>query len=339
MKWEELISLLKPLTQIMPEQKQNQPAQTAGPDIRLTQETNSTPAAAEEKASAAPVSDKEAPAEEKKIPVIRTLKGDISAYIKAKDLSLVDIVAEAQKRRRFEEEPIKSKNFLLLTGIVFLVVGLAISGWFVFLKEKPGAEKPSSQAPKPLIFSDKQEIATLTLESRPQTINAIQRLLKSPILLNTVLDIPVLIETKEIKEFVPAQKFFNLLGISPPVNLIQSLEGSFTLGVFYFKKNGPFLIFKIRSFDLAFSGMLNWESDLSQDLKEILLLQSLPALGAKFQDKTIKNHDVRILYDPSNNPILIYGFIGKQYLIVASDIDTLEEIFRRFSMALSAEFY
>ncbi len=327
MKWEGLIFPLRQLTQIMPaqEQSQSQPlAKTESPGV------GSEDSAGKEGLAGAKTAGEQATAEAgTKIPAIRTLKGDISDYIKAKDLSLAEIAAASTNRRRFEEKTTIDKNIYFLAGIILAVAsGLAIAGWFVFFRPAD-VKEAALQPPKPLVFSEKQEKIIISSESRLELTNAIQNSLKSPIAINTILDTPILLGTAESKNFINALQFFNILKISPPADFIQSLEGPFTLGVFYFRKNAPFLLFKIRSFDLAFGGMLEWEKNIYQDLKEILLIPSSPASGQKFQDKIIANHDSRVLYDGSGAPVVIYGFIGKRNLVITPDTDTLEEIFQR----------
>ncbi len=154
----------------------------------------------------------------------------------------------------------------------------------------------------------------------------------SPIAIGTVLDIPVLIETADKKEFLKTESFFNILGITPPANITQALEGSFGLGIYYLKKNVPFLVLKIRSLDIATAGMFEWEKNLSSDLTPVLLIKNKALIGEKFRDGVIKNHDIRILYDASNNPVIAYIFINSGNLLITTDLDTITEIFSRFSL-------
>ncbi len=250
-------------------------------------------------------------------------------------MSLIDVAAEISKHRRFSEEiTTQTKKTLLLAVVIFLLVaGLGIGTWLILKGGNSGQTESFLQPPKSLIFSNKQKIITLKSESRSELTGIIQQALDSPLDLNTILNLPIFIETKEKKEFLTAQRFLDILGITPPANLTQSLEGSFTLGVFYLKKNSPFLIFRIRSFDLGKSGALNWEKTMARDLREIMRIQTLLPETRHFQDKVIKNHDTRILYDDANNPALIYAFFGKNYLVITSDSDTFEEIIRRFNIS------
>lgn len=198
------------------------------------------------------------------------------------------------------------------------------------MKEKTSSQ-PTPLPVKPLVSSDKQQTITLKSTSRKELLASSQKILESSLFHGTVLYLPFFLETEEEKTFLGAQKFLEILDIQPPDNFLQSLEEPFTFGVFSLKKNTPFLIFKIRSFDLGFGGILSWERGMARDLAEILSIKNIPKTSQKFQDKTFKNRDIRILNDDSNNLVLLYTFINRQYLVLTTDFDTLEEIFQRFS--------
>lgn len=310
----------------MPEQKQNQPQWETGTEKRAATGTGEATVTTTEEDQAA-VSNKP------KISSLHTLKGDLSEYIKERDISLSEIVAQNARQRYINEEPGRSKRFFILTAISILIIaGLGFGGWYVFLRGNPAIQENTLQTPKPIIVSEKQEIITLASEKRSELVSAIQQKMDSPIAIGTVLDIPVLIETADKKEFLKTESFFNILGITPPANITQALEGSFGLGIYYLKKNVPFLVLKIRSLDIATAGMFEWEKNLSSDLTPVLLIKNKALIGEKFRDGVIKNHDIRILYDASNNPVIAYIFINSGNLLITTDLDTITEIFSRFSL-------
>ena len=308
----------------MPEQEQNQ----------LKEETDMKEKAATETSEVnAPTAEDQAAAFNKsRIPALHTLRGDVTEYIKERDISLAEIAAQAARQRYSNEESGRSKRFFVLAALfVLFIAGLGLGGWYVFLREKPASKETAFQIPKPIIVSEKQEIITLKSENRSELVSSMQRKLDSPIALNTILDIQVLLEIPDKKEFFKAGSFFNILEIIPPANITQALEGSFGLGVYYLKKNVPFLVLKIRSFELAATGMFEWEKRLNSDLVPVLLIKNKAVIGKKFQDGVLKNHDIRILYDASDNPVIAYTFINAEHLLITTDFDTIEEIFRRFA--------
>lgn len=265
-----------------------------------------------------------------KIPGLHTLKGDISSYIKERDLSLAEIASQAPRGRRSEQETAKTgKNFFIIIGLVLAAV-VSIGTYYLFFKKEMPSEIATGDYPRPFVLSDKTEVIRLKSEKQKEIVGLIQKATEALIPLNTILSAPFFIETPEQTGFIDSRKFLEILKITPPANFLQSLEKDFTFGVYYFKKNNPFLVFKVRSFDLAFSGALNWEKDMADDLKDVLLISS-PA-NQKFQDAIIKNIDSRVLYNNENNPVLIYAFFNRQYLVVSVDIDTFNEIIRRLSI-------
>ena len=179
-------------------------------------------------------------------------------------------------------------------------------------------------------MSDKKEIIRLKSENREELADTIKKMSESPILLNTILNVSFFLEAPGQTGFIGIPKFLGILKITPPANFLQSLEKDFTFGVYYFKKNNPFIILKIRSFELAFSGALAWEKNMASDLKDILPISIPP--NQKFQDAIIKNIDSRILHNGVNNPALIYAFFNRQYLVISPDADTFNEIIKRLSI-------
>ncbi len=246
-------------------------------------------------------------------------------------MSLVDIAAEASKQqRRFDDSiPERSKKTIFIgAGILFLIAALTVG--LYFKKEKISPDQTNLITPKPLILSEETKTIILNSERKASLINLVQESLNAAIPLNAIRYLPIILKTGEKEEYLDAQKFLNILGANPPSSFIQALDGPFTLGVFYLKRNSPILIFKIRSFDLAFSGVLNWEKNITKDLMEVMLVKNLPA-SDNFLDKIIKNHDVRVLYDESEKPVLMHSFIDKERMIIATDFESLEEIFGRVS--------
>ncbi len=245
-------------------------------------------------------------------------------------MSLEDIAAEALKRHRTEESKIQTKKFLILIGGgILLLAGLAVGGYLFFSEKEILVQENFLQPPKSLILSEKQQVIILKTEDGPELKDSIAKIMESSVAENTILDIPVYLQTENKKEFINAQKFFQILEINPPGNFTQSLDGGFMLGIFNSGKNSTFLIFKIRSFDLAFSGALSWEKSMAESLKDAIFVKSQISGPKKFMDKIVKNHDVRVLYDAANSPLLAYAFIARDYFIITTDFVSLEEIFKR----------
>jgi len=96
---------------------------------------------------------------------------------------------------------------------------------------------------------------------------------------------------------------------------------------------------RLRAFyENAFAGMLSWEQNIYEDLYPILQetdvsgdsLSSSP-VKTSFEDKIIENKDTRILYNSRGEIVLIYSFVDRETLIVATEKNTLLEVFERLT--------
>lgn len=104
----------------------------------------------------------------------------------------------------------------------------------------------------------------------------------------------------------------------------------------YLDENRPFIVIRATSFDVAFGGMLAWETSMSADLSPVFGATILP--GAKnpkgiavgtFTDEVIGNRDFRILRDNTEATRLVYSFIDRTTLIIATTPEDVSELAAR----------
>jgi hypothetical protein len=248
-----------------------------------------------------------------KLKSIRTLQTDVQELSK-KGISFADIATESEKRGGLAAEEV-SKFSLKKLSVIFITIVVIIGvgfGSFWLFNRRQQEKQAVSLLPKPILVSDQQVEAVADL-------NSIQSALKTPIRINNLLYISMTVKSEE---------FFKIIKANPPLELINSLDGRFMLSKFYLSKEWPILIFKIRSYESAFAGMIKWEKTISSDLTDIFS----PSKPGDFQDKVIQNHDARVLNDENGNSVLIYSFINQNYLVIAQNEEPLKEIFRRFSL-------
>ena len=145
-----------------------------------------------------------------------------------------------------------------------------------------------------------------------------------------------------------ADEFLEILQTRVSASFVRSLNNSFMFGIHVFDDNEPFLIFFVNAYDQAFAGMLAWEPFLPDDLpllvRQITVAEKTRAgttTGAAlanptplvFTDTVIKNRDVRALRDKDDNILMAYSFPDKNTLIIATNRNTLVEIFDRLAAA------
>lgn len=81
------------------------------------------------------------------------------------------------------------------------------------------------------------------------------------------------------------------------------------------------LVLRVEDPITALGGMLEWEENIEQDLKNILNTISVPTESKRFVDKTYTNVDARILTDDVDE-ILVYGFINENTILITKTTDT-----------------
>ena len=256
------------------------------------------------------------------LPVLRTFKSDSSQYIKKEGVSMVD-VATAEAKRGFGSfaapgASLFSTRNIILTSAVIVLVGAVIGGFAIFGKKE--VAQPVVSLPKPVLVSDFEKEATLA--------NLLSTI-KEPVKENKLLYIAVVKKDGQTKRLVTTKELFDNFGIVFPGYTDDIFTGSFMLNIY---GNHPSLVFKIKSYEKAFISMMKWEENMAEDLSGVFMINNTISATSSFTDKEIRNHDTRVLNDLSGVPVIAYSFINKDYLVVSSSPDTLDEIIRRFSL-------
>ena len=93
----------------------------------------------------------------------------------------------------------------------------------------------------------------------------------------------------------------------------------------------PVMVIPVTSYERAFASMLAWENSMNRDLAPFFgaLAPSIDENGLffepPFQDKIIRNYDVRALVGDDESGIL-YSFPTRNILIMAGDPDLFLEV-------------
>ncbi|MEW5907906.1 MAG: hypothetical protein AB1643_01870 [Patescibacteria group bacterium] len=268
---------------------------------------------------------KETGKDNNKIPALRTFKTDSTEYIKKEKISMLDVAAAGAAKKSLvflKEQKQNIRSIVLTSAILFIIAGIIITVFLVMKLQKTEQGPAQTLLPKPYISADIEE--EVTLDSLKEKIN--KTLSK-----NYLLYLAVVKQSEDKKELVATRELFDYFKINPPFGLTDSLEDKFSFVVFKIDKNFPTLIFKTKSFDYTFGAMIKWEESLAQDIFKIFDLKEEKPLNFSFIDKEIESRDVRILYDYSGTPVIVYTFVNRKYLIISSSEDALKEIFTRFS--------
>jgi len=255
-----------------------------------------------------------------KINPVRTFKADIEKTIKSENISLSDVALAEEKRRRSLNlgemtAPTQNWSWKMGAGIgVVILLGLLILSKVAnLLDSSPKNGSMSFGLPAPIIPADDSK------EIQPQDLKV--EVLQS----NQKMGQLRYLYFTENKALLETSRFFNNLETSIPSAFLRNLDREFMLGTY---QNKGFLILKTKSYELAFSGMLEWEKNMADDLLPIL---SGRKVTGSWEDRVVKNRDARVLKEDSGNLALIYAFLNRNTLLIAPDETIFSEALSRFN--------
>ncbi len=93
--------------------------------------------------------------------------------------------------------------------------------------------------------------------------------------------------------------------------------------------NENFITFTVGPVSVAYREMIIYESAMYTDFKEFFDIRDLQGVYS-FKDASINNHLLRVLSDDSGI-VLVYGFTGKNTIIIAPNTETFEKVYERLN--------
>lgn len=283
-------------------------------------------------------------------PAIRTYKDDIQSAIQANHLSSINIaVAENEKMHSqiSGEETVvkKSKSKLIIITVLILMI-IGGGGFFSFTylsKNDTKIETVNVQIPNSLITTEyKDELNTNTVVKDRFTSALSSRLNDIQIPTDNIYNIYITTGSSTNKKLINSQEFISLAGLQMPDMIKRNLINEFMIGMYSLGQNLPFVIFKTSSFENTYAGMIEWEKNLEIDFRLLFRLGSnnglqtldkalTPTVAKKFIDSVVVNKDVRILVDEQGKPMLVYGIVDKNTIILTVNEDAFREIVNRLN--------
>lgn len=275
---------------------------------------------------------------------IRTFEGDVADAIKKQNESLISIHRAEEKKREAvktlapetekkggHHEGAKALGMALLT--IVLIAGGGYGAFYAFntyniITTPPPDTTPINQFIGASVTTD-IDASVLT---REETLNLISTSRSKP-RENTAIEHLVLRRgTETTSELLSTESFLARLASNAPRPLIRSFDDLFMLGVLGSDPAHTILLIKLDSFENAFPGMLEWEPRLRDDILPLFAstekMQTV-ALNPEFADKTIQNHDARIMKNMSGETVLMYGFFDNTILIITDGEETFRTIINR----------
>ncbi|MFC1615131.1 hypothetical protein ACFL22_01090 [Patescibacteria group bacterium] len=290
--------------------------------------------------------------ETRKAPIVRTYKSDVAAALKRGKTSMTQLVMAEQEKKGFQKEkqPVSKKNIFIIIAIVLLVVaGLSAVAWvggYKFKSKITPAGTTTINVPS-LIFTEVKGEINVTDMSEEKVRSSIQNeIISTNIKLDSIKTLyfteDAFIQTNEgmqaYKSIIDTKHFFEASDISVPARLDRSLDDEFMFGIHMFNGNQPFIILKTSYFENAFSGMLEWEPFLAEDILPIFAYTGTTTIyNEPFQDVVVKNRDLRVIKNDEGKNELLYMFLDKNTAIITTNLSTLDEIILRINKQKAKE--
>ena len=283
---------------------------------------------------------------------LRTLQGDVEEGVSKGKTTLVSIVASeshAQAAKNMANNFVATVKSERTKKIATYVLGLLLLGlggallYYVLSKENTFVNTDLQES---LIFAEQTSSIDTTGRSTAEVRGLFEKEReKASTLIGSIVEIrPTKIislpENKTEVKTLTTEEFFQAFKLNPPVRLARALEPKFMLGLNTLSQNEPFLIFKITSYEIAFSDMLDWEKNMENDMsgffrpKSDFLKTSTtspPSDSGTFKDSVFKNIDSRELKNDAGKTLLIYTFPNKNTLIISTNPITTEEVLNRLT--------
>lgn len=275
------------------------------------------------------------------IPPLRTYKDDVARTIRKQQESYVSVLAAETKRRAGQarasvEEKTRISQFILIASAVLFAAGIGSFGLFFLLSQK--TEAPALPSIPSHIFTEEKREIDISGKERIALMRALVDEGKRVTLPLGSLSHYYLTEMSlGVKRLVTPQTFLSRLEVRAPESFLRSLK-NMTLGVHVASGIQPFLILGVSSFETAFSGMLNWEDDMHEDLAPLFGSpvrrveggNVIFSVNTPFIDKVIRNRDARILRDSNDIIVFLYAFLDKETIVITTNELTFNEIVTRF---------
>ncbi len=297
---------------------------------------------------------------------LQTYKSDVATVIQQKNISVVSMAAAEAERlgqNRGMLETIQTTDWnkvkntaLLMCGVVLIVV--AVGGLsYAILRPAPSLPQQIS-AKTPFITVDDTQVLLVSKAQWDRTtvmqnLNEIKN--KTDISLglisrNYVAQASSTADKNTIPPAVTIQALLGLIAPNAPDTLLRSFEpNQYLLGVHMFDGTQPLLIVKVDSYEQAFSGMLEWERTMQQELAPYFTrtphqrlnsttqAQQAALLPGAFRDKVVANHDARVILNDTGDILLLWTFLDRNTLVITTADTTLGEIISRRSTPLPGQ--
>lgn len=261
---------------------------------------------------------------------IRTMRSDVSEFLKTTKPSLVSLLtkqveasqptADGDRMRWF------SARLVVIAGALALIAAAGVIAWLQFSHRPAPIAEETLTPPDPYIFYDLVRDTTIA-ETKQDLRRVFQQMRDTPRPIGSFHRFIIRIKNADgAAVSVDAKEFFAILGVTPPLGLIENISGLPQFFV-YQESSGPHfgIIYEVRNPARALQALFSWEPSMQASLEDFFFGAPPPASLKPYQDMTYRNIDFRYLkLDDSRDLGLGYfAFPAKRLIVITTSEEAI----------------
>ncbi|MES2225517.1 MAG: hypothetical protein V4480_01775 [Patescibacteria group bacterium] len=284
---------------------------------------------------------------------LHTFSSDFADRIDRQNASTFSVLAAQNDAPAVQSlKPTRRIQPRLVIGVVLLILGIGIiAGAVVVFMNRPASAPFVASVPSLVAFDESVEVHG-TGSALMQNIADVAG--GASVAGNVVITYLSQPGTTGASIPQPGGAVISAFALPAPDILLRNIDTTSTVGAIHAgSESKPFLVLRVNSYERTFAGMLAWEPTMATDLAVLFppyptaitpsvattssstpTAAPLPAPASPyFSDAVVANQDVRVLRDAQGRSLLLYGYHGKDTLIIARDEAAFSALIARLSPA------
>lgn len=269
---------------------------------------------------------------------IRTYESDIAEEVRGKNMSVIQIALAEQKRQEQHLAVIKKSKtqtvLYLVLAMIAVIGAVSLIAW-AFSYREATVPIPNTSTPRvnSIVFSEDQIPVDVTNFSRTELLQSIVReidFISSPGITNII---PVTYATNPPRA-LSGEEFISQFALNVPETLPIQFRDDYMLGYLQ-NTDDVFIILKFTDFDIVLDAMRTWEDFLVQDFTTLLGLgpfANADIMSQEFESEILFNKISRSVRNREGDVVMVYTFMDRRHLVLASKPQTIEEVLNRFGI-------
>ena len=283
--------------------------------------------------------------------IVHTFKDDVQHMVRSRKMSLSRMAALESARHAQNNPDAQGASspwrttMLVALGVLFVLAGIliAVGAYYAYVLNTVPPEQTLDDPA--MFFTEARERIDITeLESYEvmPLLAGVRRETRAA--LGAIVEFYITHEADTFGESTRATQlnpavFLEAFDASVGTTFLNTLGNKYLLGVHIIDDGTmPFLVLTSASHGHTFAGMLAWETAIEEDLAPFfsprgVYLRPAIASGARFEDTTIENLDIRFIRDENGQTRLLYAFVNRTTVVVTTNLRTLLELAARIRVA------